>query len=516
MDNAARHRPFWVGAVLAASRTGAISLAGYHRPRSRHPHITIVGGGGAYLRRLRVLDPVRCLGIEIRRGAGALSATRPDLLHGLRHRPQRGVEHAERRRHSLSRLLAIGPDGQADRYRSRLRHTDLHLGSRYASGSIFVIPSPLVGLRSAHPCMGGGVGRLCAARGGRVVSMVGVFPARVVALSADRDPGTERAYCGCADCRRQRGPVVRRRRALRAAAAASGRWFRRVCRPLFDCDYRRHHQQCARRRGRIRIGAAVDISDRAPRSIAGCAAGLSRHLLFRPVFGGAGIAGGARNLGSSRTDGATGAAGTHLDQRRDAASNRDRRIRCGRGAAVFRRNTCDQRSLGLAPALRTVAHFGIIALAGQRRRRRLDGAGKRVVSPSRRRVVADDMAAVRRYFIVTAQGFRLRRSDHLVRRRGAAGVRAGALWPPRIADRTTLLGALDHCGPAGARSRRFSGAVCLSQCALRQGSVVAIRVRRVGAAKFACPVAGRHDHRRIRIMAIAASFEAAARPPGPG
>ncbi len=89
---------------------------------------------------------------------------------------------------------------------------------------------------------------------------------------------------------------------------------------------------------------------------------------------------------------------------------------------------------------------------------------------------------VRRCHSVLVEGFRLRGGHHPLDDRGLAVIRADTLWPACLADRTAVLASLDHRGFAGPRQRRVSGAVRVPQRSLRQGPVVAIRVRSLGAA----------------------------------
>ena len=67
----------------------------------------------------------------------------------------------------------------------------------------------------------------------------------------------------------------------------------------------------------------------------------------------------------------------------------------------------------------------------------------------------------------------------------------GRVSPPRVADRAAFLGALDRGGVAGAWHVGVAGAVRLSPRSVRQGSVVAIRIRSLGAAQPARLAAGR-------------------------
>ena len=85
----------------------------------------------------------------------------------------------------------------------------------------------------------------------------------------------------------------------------------------------------------------------------------------------------------------------------------------GGGVALLRRHAGHRQPHGLAAQLRPAAHPGVVASAGQCGRRGAADPGERPVPPARCGLVAHHLAAVRGRPPVVAQGFRLRRGDHL-------------------------------------------------------------------------------------------------------
>jgi len=132
-----------------------------------------------------------------------------------------------------------------------------------------------------------------------------------------------------------------------------------------------------------------------------------------------------------------------------------------------------------AASLRSVACPRALPFARQRGRVAV-GAGARSVSPARRRLVHDHVAAVRRRPLSLLKGsITKRRSSSARRRRIDFGTQP--LPQARLADRTALLAVLGHRGAVGAPERGVARAVRLPACALQQGPVVGIRVRLAGA-----------------------------------
>ena len=119
-------------------------------------------------------------------------------------------------------------------------------------------------------------------------------------------------------------------------------------------------------------------------------------------------------------------------------AHRDRGVPRGRRAAVLRRHARARQPARPAARLPAAAHPRVVASARQRRGRGAAGDCARPVPAPQRRLVADDLAAVRRHSAVAAQGLRLRRGHDSRRRRRGAGVGPRPLSAARVAGRTAL------------------------------------------------------------------------------
>ena len=193
MDHLLGARSVRAGVVLAAPLARPVSLAGHPGPRpgpvSREntPGCSVHAGG------LRQPDLVRRAGRALRGRTRSVPACCLDIVHGLRHRPQRRDEHAERRGDPLSSLFRFGPGRETDHHHHRVRHRYLSAGSGISSGTLAADAGRHVEFGAARACLARHSGRRLAARGRRRVSVAGMHAARAAAVSPLRDSGACRA-----------------------------------------------------------------------------------------------------------------------------------------------------------------------------------------------------------------------------------------------------------------------------------------------------------------------------------
>ena len=443
MDDAARDRPVRVGVVLAASRHRPIPLAGHPRAHAGDPGLAAHGRGAAHRGGLRLLDACTMPWACVRRRARALSAARPDLIHGLRDRAQRRPEYPERRRRSAIRAYSVL--GLA----AKQIATVIAFGTlTFCLGAAALLGlSLLVGGRGCPPRCCICIARsscspaACCSRASLAYLMLRVQPARAAALAQDRDPGSETAHRLRPSRRCLRGSAVRRRGAVRAAAAAGRDRLRGLRGRVHHRHRRGHHQQRAGRRRRVRVGAAAAVPLGAGRSTArarcsptasfiiscplpwrcACSARMSSGCTADPWCG---IGQLGRTWLSAVTPQASalavfGAGAVLLFS--GATPGFGNRLE-------MLRHFVPLPVLELSHLLGSAVGVGLLVLA------------QRPVPPARCRVVFDDVAAVRRRVAVASQGIRLRGGDHPRRGRGDAGLGRGALSPARLADRAALLG----------------------------------------------------------------------------